>query len=36
MRCKDCMMNTICTCYDKETKKETGECPPHVMVNPPK
>lgn len=25
--CEDCMMNTICTKYDKDDKKATGKCP---------
>lgn len=25
--CEDCMMNTICTYYDKEQKKTTDKCP---------
>ncbi len=25
--CEDCSMNTICTYYDKERKKDVGKCP---------
>lgn len=28
-KCSGCMMNTICTYYDKLAKKETGNCPVH-------
>ncbi len=29
-RCENCMMNTICTYYDKQHKRRYGMCPPET------
>ncbi len=29
--CGKCMMNTICSLHDKQSKKITGKCPEKVM-----